>query len=90
MVHHPEGSFTSAKFFIFRTEVSVQAFGAGLSQLLGCLCPISESQLYFAFQLPVDVYLRRQQMMVQVLGSQPPIWETGIEFQAPGFRSAQP
>lgn len=90
MVHHPEGSFTSANFFIFRTEVSVQAFGAGLSQLLGCLRPISESQLYSAFQLPADVYLRRQQMMVQVLGSQPPIWETGIEFQAPGFRSAQP
>lgn len=43
----------------------------------------------FLFQLPAN-HLGRQQVMMQVVGSLPPTWETWIESQVPGLSLAQP
>lgn len=37
---------------------------------------------FFQFQIPVNVYLERQQMIAHVFGSLPPMQEIWIEFQA--------
>lgn len=48
--------------------------------------PGFESQLHCRSQLPADLHLGRQRgVMFRVAGSLPPLWETQIEFLAPGF-----
>lgn len=44
-----------------------------------------ESQLYSEFQLPTSLYPKKQKVMAEAAASLPPVWETPIQCQVPGF-----
>lgn len=58
------------------------------SPILECLVQVMASQLLI--RLARKVHPRKQQMMAQVPGSLPSIWETWIEFWASTFSLLQP
>lgn len=71
------------------SETKLRQNGAGMWLSMGCPRSVSEHQYGSTLLcLPCSFLLVlpcRQRRMAQVLGSQPPTWQTLMEFLAPGF-----
>lgn len=54
------------------------------------VCRIDPCFPLLLIQLPTNVHFRRHQVIAQVLGSLPPIWDTRMEFLAHSFSLVLP